>query len=128
MSRNQGDVRSQAYDATGQRVLLLETAHVLGWEKDAVTRRIAKKLVDHSLASGWDAINGGFYDAGRQEGDSIVIINDQRQRPLLIERGPKGHAFVVENPLNRGRADSKLARDAVSALSLLIALHDAGGE
>ena len=65
--------------------LLLETAHVLGWGDDAKTHRIAKRLVDHSLASGWDSENGGFYDAGRQEGDSVVIINDHKSWWGLVE-------------------------------------------
>ena len=65
--------------------LLLETAHVLGWGKDEKTHRIAKQLVDHSLASGWDKENGGFYDAGRKQGDSIVIINDHKSWWGLVE-------------------------------------------
>ena len=65
--------------------LLLETAHVLGRGEDEKTHRIAKKLVDHSLASGWDQENGGFYDAGRKEGDSIVIINDHKSWWGLVE-------------------------------------------
>ncbi|MGW8314072.1 MAG: AGE family epimerase/isomerase [Bacteroidales bacterium] len=65
--------------------LLLETAHVLGWGGDEKTHRIAKKLVDHSLASGWDHKNGGFFDAGRQDGDSIVIINDHKSWWGLVE-------------------------------------------
>jgi mannobiose 2-epimerase len=54
--------------------LLLETAHVLGWGEDEETHRIAKKLVDHSIASGWDTVNGGFFDAGKFTEDGIVII------------------------------------------------------
>ncbi len=65
--------------------LLLETARVLGWEGDEKTHRIAKRLVDHSLESGWDLKNGGFYDAGRAEGDSIVIINDHKSWWGLVE-------------------------------------------
>jgi mannobiose 2-epimerase len=42
--------------------LLLEASHVLGLENDTTTARIAKKMVDHSLAKGWDADKGGFYD------------------------------------------------------------------
>ena len=43
--------------------LLLETAHVLGWGEDEITHHTAKQLVDHSLASGWDTIAEGFFDA-----------------------------------------------------------------
>jgi mannobiose 2-epimerase len=42
--------------------LLLEASHVLGIENDTTTARIAKKMVDHSLAKGWDDEKGGFYD------------------------------------------------------------------
>lgn len=65
--------------------LLLETAHVLGWEGDAETHRTAKQLVDHSLKSGWDRVNGGFFDAGRAEGDTIVIINNHKSWWGLVE-------------------------------------------
>jgi mannobiose 2-epimerase len=65
--------------------LLLETAHVLGWGEDEKTHRIAKRLVDHSLESGWDRVNGGFFDAGRAEGDTIVIINDHKSWWGLVE-------------------------------------------
>ncbi len=56
--------------------LLLETAHELGMGEDEDTHAIAKQLVDHSLASGWDSEVGGFFDAGKQIGDSIEIINN----------------------------------------------------
>lgn len=57
--------------------LLLETAHTLG-ETDLKTLEIARRLVDHSLASGWDRENGGFYDAGKRENGTIRIINDHK--------------------------------------------------
>ena len=44
--------------------LLLEASHVLGWENDTTTMRIAKKMVDHALVNGWDDRDGGFYDEG----------------------------------------------------------------
>ena len=55
--------------------LLLETAHILGWEGEEKTERIAKRLVDHSLESGWDHENGGFFDAGKEVDGEIHIIN-----------------------------------------------------
>ncbi len=58
--------------------LLLETAHELGRGEDEETHLIAKRLVDHSLESGWDEEAGGFFDAGKQSGDSIVIINNRK--------------------------------------------------
>jgi len=65
--------------------LLLETAHVLGWEGDERTHLIAKQLVDHSLASGWDSKNGGFYDAGAEGEDGIRIVNDHKSWWGLVE-------------------------------------------
>jgi mannobiose 2-epimerase len=58
--------------------LLLETAGVLGWGDDEMTRQIAKQLVDHSLESGWDQTVGGFFDAGKQSGSEITILNHHK--------------------------------------------------
>jgi cellobiose epimerase len=44
--------------------LLLEASHVLGFENDTTTLRISKRMVDHSLNTGWDSKVGGFYDGG----------------------------------------------------------------
>lgn len=58
--------------------LMLEASHVLGIESDTKTSAVAKRMVDHSLANGWDDENGGFYDAGYyfDNSDSISIINE----------------------------------------------------
>jgi mannobiose 2-epimerase len=58
--------------------LLIETAHILNLGEDEHTHQIAKKLVDHSLASGWDIQNGGFFDAGVPGEDGIRIINKHK--------------------------------------------------
>jgi mannobiose 2-epimerase len=44
--------------------LMLEASHVAGLKNDTTTLRIAKKMVDHSLNTGWDDKVGGFYDEG----------------------------------------------------------------
>lgn len=44
--------------------LLLEASFALGIEHDTMTLRIAKGLVDHSLANGYDEKSGGFYNEG----------------------------------------------------------------
>ncbi len=44
--------------------LLVEAAGVLKMPDDPKTWAVAKKLVDHTLEFGYDARNGGFYDAG----------------------------------------------------------------
>jgi mannose/cellobiose epimerase-like protein (N-acyl-D-glucosamine 2-epimerase family) len=44
--------------------LLLEAAEVLGREHDPKVERMARMLVDHALAYGWDDVHGGFYYEG----------------------------------------------------------------
>jgi len=58
--------------------LMLEASHVLGLEADAKTLMIAKRMVDHALANGWDDENGGFYYQGYyfDNLDSISIISE----------------------------------------------------
>jgi mannobiose 2-epimerase len=58
--------------------LLLETAHFLGLGEDEKTHTIAKRLVDHSLESGWDHEAGGFFDAGIVSEGKIMIINNHK--------------------------------------------------
>ena len=60
--------------------LLLEAAEVLQIGPDSITMVIAKKLVDHSLAKGWDKEKGGFYYEGSYvtNSDSVIIINNSK--------------------------------------------------
>jgi cellobiose epimerase len=44
--------------------LLQESATVLGWGVDPKTMEVAKRMLDHALAYGWDDEVGGFYDEG----------------------------------------------------------------
>ncbi len=44
--------------------LMLEAEDVLGHGHDPRTEHMAKQLVDHALATGWDEANGGFFDDG----------------------------------------------------------------
>ncbi|MGV3589544.1 MAG: AGE family epimerase/isomerase [Adhaeribacter sp.] len=44
--------------------LMLEASHVLRLKEDAATMTVAKRMVDHALANGWDNQVGGFYDEG----------------------------------------------------------------
>jgi len=48
--------------------LMLETEDVLGQGHDPRTERMAKMLVDHALAYGWDNDLGGFYQDGTTYG------------------------------------------------------------
>jgi len=44
--------------------LMLEAEDVLGHGHDPRTERMAKLLVDHALANGWDDVYGGFFQDG----------------------------------------------------------------
>jgi mannobiose 2-epimerase len=44
--------------------LMLEAEDVLGVTHDPRTERMARMLVDHALAYGWDSAMGGFYEEG----------------------------------------------------------------
>lgn len=58
--------------------LMLEASHALGLNSDVKTLAVAKKMVDHALANGWDNLNGGFFYQGYYfaGADTIAIIND----------------------------------------------------
>ena len=60
---------------------MLEASAVLGSPNDAATLRVAKKMVDHALAYGWDAARGGFYDGGYYlPGDNRpTIVRDTKE-------------------------------------------------
>jgi len=61
--------------------LMLEASHVLGLESDTKTLTVAKKMVDHALANGWDNGAGGFFYEGYyfSNAESISIINDAKE-------------------------------------------------
>ncbi|HJX92581.1 MAG TPA: AGE family epimerase/isomerase [Pyrinomonadaceae bacterium] len=54
--------------------LILEAQSVLG-NSDSKTERMARLLVDHALAYGWDETNGGFY----REGTTFGAAEDKRK-------------------------------------------------
>ena len=58
---------------------------MLGWGEDEITHHTAKQLVDHSLASGWDTIAGGFFDAGVAGEEGIRIVNNHKSWWGLVE-------------------------------------------
>lgn len=60
--------------------LMLEASHALGWKKDTLTMRIGKQMVDHSLKTGWDSKNGGFYSEGYYfpGKKGITILSDSK--------------------------------------------------
>ena len=60
--------------------LMLDASEALGLKNDSLTLQTAKKMVDHSLETGWDKEVGGFYDGGYYfEGeDEITTVNDKK--------------------------------------------------
>jgi mannobiose 2-epimerase len=44
--------------------LVLEASEALGLTDDTTTLRITKKMVDHTMAYGWDQERGGIFDGG----------------------------------------------------------------
>jgi cellobiose epimerase len=63
-----------AHDSYGHDVetayLMLETDEALHQKADEKTERMARMLVDHALAYGWDTQNGGFFREGTAFGKS----------------------------------------------------------
>lgn len=61
--------------------LLLEAAHALGLPDETTTQQICKKVVDHSLATGWDNEKGGFYYGGYyfNGSENISIVDRNKQ-------------------------------------------------
>jgi cellobiose epimerase len=60
--------------------LLLEAAETIGLHDGGRTLSVARRLVDHSLANGFDKQKGGFYNMGYyfRGSDSIRIINNKK--------------------------------------------------
>jgi len=61
--------------------LLLEASYALGEKNETTTLKIAKKLVDHALANGFNQTSGGFYDEGYYlpGSKSITILSKNAQ-------------------------------------------------
>ena len=56
--------------------LMLEAEDVLGQGHDPRTERMAKMLVDHAFAYGWDSTNGGFFAEGTAYGKPEIKSKD----------------------------------------------------
>lgn len=59
--------------------LMLEAAEAIGLDP-AETLRAGQRMLDHSLATGWDTRNGGFMEAGYyfQEGEPLVVVDSTK--------------------------------------------------
>ena len=68
------------YDSYGHDVetayLMLETDELLHRQASEVTERMAKMLVDHALAYGWDTVNGGFFQEGTAIGKPASTLKE----------------------------------------------------
>lgn len=60
--------------------LMLEASHALGLENDVKTLTVARRMVDHALANGWDNEKGGFWDAAYYfaDEDKCTIIHNTK--------------------------------------------------
>jgi cellobiose epimerase len=60
--------------------LMMEAAEVLGRRHDPATLRVGKRMLDHSLRTGWDRAAGGFYEAGYYFSgrDTLALVDDTK--------------------------------------------------
>lgn len=60
--------------------LMLEASEALGLRNDTLTLRVARKMADHTLRTGWDEVAGGIYDAGYYFRDSthLVVVRETK--------------------------------------------------
>jgi cellobiose epimerase len=60
--------------------LMMEAAEALDGRADATTLRVGKRMLDHSLRTGWDRAVGGFYEAGYYFAgrDTLVLVDDTK--------------------------------------------------
>jgi len=99
--------------------LMLETDELLHGKAGAETERMAKMLVDHALAYGWDAKNGGFFQEGttfgktedtnkewwvQVEGLNALLLMHQRygkQSPVYFQRFLEQWRFIREHTIDQ---------------------------
>ncbi|HEY0785257.1 MAG TPA: AGE family epimerase/isomerase, partial [Acidobacteriaceae bacterium] len=56
--------------------LMLEAAAALGRPNDEATAKMARMMVDHSMAYGWDAAHGGIYHSGPYAGRPDDLLKE----------------------------------------------------
>ena len=98
--------------------LMLETDELLHHTADAATERMAKMLVDHALAYGWDAKNGGFFQQGTTFGkpedtskewwvqveglNALLLMHDRygKQNPVYFQRFLEQWRFIQQHTID----------------------------
>jgi mannobiose 2-epimerase len=80
--------------------LMLESETVLGQPSLAKTERMAKLLVDHALAYGWDEANGGFF----RDGTTFGNPEDKRKEWWVQFEGL--NALLLMHEKYRGQTDA----------------------
>lgn len=98
--------------------LMLETDEVLHHKASPQTERMAKMLVDHALAYGWDKKNGGFFREGttfgkaedtykewwvQVEGLNALLLMHERygkQSPVYFQRFLEQWAFIQKHTID----------------------------
>lgn len=98
--------------------LMLETDETLHGKAGAATERMAKMLVDHALAYGWDAKNGGFFHEGATFGDpenttkewwveceglnALLMMHERygRENPAYFDRFLQQWRFIQQHTID----------------------------
>jgi len=98
--------------------LMLETDEVLHHKAGPATERMAKMLVDHALAYGWDEKNGGFFQDGATFGkpedthkewwvqceglNALLLMHERygKQNPIYFERFVEEWNFIRNHTID----------------------------
>lgn len=98
--------------------LMLETDEVLHHKASEQTERMAKMLVDHALAYGWDHANGGFFREGTTFGkpedtlkewwveceglNALLMMHERygKQNPIYFQRFLEQWAFIKNHTID----------------------------
>ena len=98
--------------------LMLETDELLHKQAGEKTERMAKMLVDHALAYGWDQTNGGFFREGTTFGkpedtvkewwieceglNALLLMHDRygKHNPLYFQRFLEQWAFIRDHTID----------------------------
>ena len=98
--------------------LMLETDEVLHHKASDKTERMAKMLVDHALAYGWDHTNGGFFREGTTFGrpedtlkewwveceglNALLLMHERygKEDPIYFQRFQEQWAFIKNHTID----------------------------